>query len=360
VQQRGAARPRAASGRDRRVRPAGPPAEAEPIPAEAGPIPAALARQIAEFGRHLAAERGLSQHTVRAYLGDVRSLLASAHASGLNDLAGLDISALRAWLAAGHAMGQSRATLARRAAAARAFTAFAHARGWLPGDPGPLLGSPKTGRHLPQVLGRGQIEAVLGDAGHPGATAGSPAGQDSIPAGQGAGARKAAAVALRDMAIMEFLYATGVRVSELCGLDLADTDFGRRTARVLGKGARERTVPVGIPALRAVSRWLEHGRGELVTPRSGLALFLGARGGRIDPRTVRRVVHQRIAQAGSVPDTGPHGLRHTAATHLLEGGADLRSVQEILGHASLATTQIYTHVSAERLLAAYQQAHPRA
>ena len=159
---------------------------------------------------------------------------------------------------------------------------------------------------------------------------------------------------------MELLYACAIRVSELCGLDLGDLDESRHTIRVLGKRSRERTVPVGIPAVRAVRAWLAEGRPRLAGERSGRAMFLGARGGRIDPRTARRVVHERIAAAGSVPDTGPHGLRHTAATHLLEGGADLRSVQEMLGHASLATTQIYTHVSVERLLAAYRQAHPRA
>ena len=159
---------------------------------------------------------------------------------------------------------------------------------------------------------------------------------------------------------MELLYATGIRVSELCGLDVDDVDEGRRTIRVLGKGAKERMVPFGIPAGRAISRWRGFGRVVLTCDTSGPALFLGARGGRIDPRTARRVVHARIAAAGSVPDTGPHGLRHTAATHLLEGGADLRSVQELLGHASLATTQIYTHVSIDRLVSAYRQAHPRA
>ncbi len=159
---------------------------------------------------------------------------------------------------------------------------------------------------------------------------------------------------------MELLYATGIRVSELCGLDIDDIDEARRTIRVLGKGAKERVVPVGIPAERAVNDWRHTGRRLLATAYSGPALYLGAKGGRIDPRTVRRVVHQRIAAAGSVPDMGPHGLRHTAATHLLDGGADLRSVQELLGHSSLATTQIYTHVSVERLIAAYRQAHPRA
>jgi site-specific recombinase XerD len=167
-------------------------------------------------------------------------------------------------------------------------------------------------------------------------------------------------IAWRDAAIMELLYASGIRVSELCGLDIGDVDGERRSVRVLGKGGRERVVPMGIPAVRALRRWYQAGRPMLVTARSGAALFVGARGGRLDPRTARRVVHASIAAAGSVPDTGPHGLRHTAATHLLEGGADLRSVQEILGHASLATTQIYTHVSVERLLSAYRQAHPRA
>ena len=312
---------------------------------EPGPVlPDWAAERLGEFERHLAAERGLSPHTVRAYLGDVGALLEHACQDGLDDLAGLDITLIRGWLAAQHASGMARASLARRAAAARAFTAFCHARGWLASDPGPLLGTPKAARHLPEVLRQDQMEAVLA-AG---------------PAAEPAEDPSAAAVAWRDTAIMELLYATGIRVSELCGLDLGDLDDGRRTVRVLGKGSKERVVPVGQPAVRAVQRWRDAGRPRLVTQRSGPALYLGARGGRLDPRTARRIVHVRIAAAGSVPDTGPHGLRHSAATHLLEGGADLRSVQEILGHASLATTQIYTHVSVERLLSAYRQAHPRA
>jgi integrase/recombinase XerC len=161
------------------------------------------------------------------------------------------------------------------------------------------------------------------------------------------------------------LYASAIRVSELCDLDAGGLDEARRTVRVLGKGRKERVVPVGVPAVRAVARWEELGRPVLVNARSGTALFLGARGGRLDPRTARRIVHARLrdadlAAAATVRDAGPHAIRHTAATHLLEGGADLRSVQEILGHASPATTQIYTHVSAERLKASYRQAHPRA
>ncbi len=167
-----------------------------------------------------------------------------------------------------------------------------------------------------------------------------------------------AAASVRDRAIVELLYATGIRVSELCATDLDDIDHDRRTARVRGKGDKERVVPFGIPAAHALRQWLA-ARGELVTPSSGAALFLGVRGGRIDPRTVRSSVHRLAAQAG-VPDLGPHGLRHTAATHVLEGGADLRTVQELLGHATMSTTQRYTHVSVERLRSTFALAHPRA
>jgi integrase/recombinase XerC len=312
-------------------------------------LPESLAAPLNAFERHLAAERGLSPHTVRAYLGDVRSLLAHLAHCEITELAELDIAVLRAWLAVQHGAGQSRASIARRAAAARAFTAFGYERGFLPADPGAQLASPKTRRRLPEVLTREEILAVLDHpAVPPQRVAGPDSGQPRQP------------IELRDDAIMELLYATGIRVSELCGLDIDDIDEARRTIRVLGKGAKERVVPVGIPAVRAVDRWRQFGRPLVVTPASGPALFLGAKGGRIDPRTARRVVHERIGAVGSVPDAGPHGLRHTAATHLLEGGADLRSVQELLGHASVATTQIYTHVSVERLVSAYRQAHPRA
>ena len=329
------------------------------------------------FERHLAAERGLSPHTVRAYTGDVRSLLEHAVQGGIGAPDGLDITVLRRWLAGQHGTGHARATLARRAAAARAFTAWACGGGWLRRDPGPLLGTAKIGRRLPQVPRQDQMAAVLsvpwgGDGGKRGGgrdgRGQGRSGQDDggrdregrDGEGQGAGRGPEAELALRDTAIMELLYATGIRVSELCGLDIDDLDEGRNTVRVLGKGGRERTVPVGLPAVRAVAAWKRAGRPSLARPGSGPALFLGARGGRLDPRTARRVVHARLTAVAGVPDSGPHGLRHAAATHLLEGGADLRSVQEILGHASLASTQIYTHVSVERLTAAYRQAHPRA
>jgi site-specific recombinase XerD len=285
---------------------------------------------LAGFERHLQAERNLSAHTVRAYVGDVTHLLEHA---GDGEL---DIHVLRSWLAAQHSAGLSRSTLARRTAAARSFTAYAHRRGILADDPGPLLGTPKSGRPLPKVLRLDEAAALLDTAA------------DSDDPQE-----------LRDRAVLELLYASGLRVGELCGLDVDDLDDGRRTVRVLGKGARERTVPMGIPAANAIEDWLRRGRPALVGAGSGPALFLGARGGRLHPTIVRRVLHERLAR-GELTDLTPHGLRHSAATHLLEGGADLRSVQEILGHSSLATTQLYTHVSAERLKSSYRQAHPRA
>jgi integrase/recombinase XerC len=309
-------------------------------------LPAALDAALDAFRHHIEAERGLSRHTVRAYLGDVAALLEHAAAAGATDPADLTVGTLRAWLAGQHGRGQARASLARRAAAARAFTGFAHARGLMPADPGPLLGMPRIPRRLPEVLRQDQVAAVLAAAAGPSGNS----GRDD----------RDEALALRDAAILELLYATGIRVGELCGLDLRDLDEGRRTARVLGKGNRERTVPAGIPAVKAVAAWTRSGRPLLVTPGSGHALFLGARGRRLDPRTARRVVHTSLAAVPGTPDSGPHGLRHAAATHLLEGGADLRSVQEILGHASLTSTQIYTHVTIERLQSAYRQAHPRA
>lgn len=295
-----------------------------------------LNEAVDEFGRHLHAERGVSPHTLRAYLGDLADLCAYASDVGVTDPAGLDVSLLRAWLARQHALGRARATLARRTAAVRAFTHHLHRRGLLESDPGLLLGTPKKRRDLPGVLTQDDAARLL----------------DTLDAEGPMG--------LRDLAVLEVLYGTGVRVSELCGLDVDDLDTGRRTIRVLGKGNRERTVPMGEPAVRAVDDWLRAGRPAVATEDSGPALFLGARGGRLHPTSARRIVHSRISDAGTMPDLSPHGLRHTAATHLLEGGADLRSVQEILGHASLQTTQLYTHVSAERLKQVHRQAHPRA
>jgi site-specific recombinase XerD len=306
-------------------------------------LPAALSAALAAFNRHLAAERALSRHTVRAYHGDIQSLLVYAHRAGIEDPSALDLATLRGWLADQHQAGAARTTLARRGAAARAFTAYAHRQGWLAVDPGPQLGTPKAHRVLPQVLRQDEMSRALADS--------EDRALRELAAESGA---TAAALALRDVAVLELLYASAIRVSELCELDLGGLDLDRRTVRVFGKGGKERVVPVGVPAVQAVARWEQAGRPVLAGQRSGAALFLGARGGRLDPRTARRIVHARLNAVG------PHAIRHTAATHLLEGGADLRSVQEILGHSSPATTQIYTHVSAERLKASYRQAHPRA
>jgi integrase/recombinase XerC len=248
--------------------------------------------------------------------------------------------ALRGWLAAQADSGAARTTLARRTSAVKTFTAWATRRGLLTTDPAMRLQVPKARRTLPAVLRQDQALAAM-TAADLGAEQGDP-------------------LALRDRLIVELLYATGIRVSELCGLDLDDVDTDRQLLRVLGKGNKQRTVPFGKPARASLSAWLGEGRPTLVTAESGPALLLGPRGRRLDPRQARTVVHQTVSAVTGAPDIGPHGLRHSAATHLLEGGADLRIVQELLGHTSLATTQLYTHVSVARLRAVHDQAHPRA
>lgn len=310
------------------------------MPSAAPGLPPELDEIVAAYRRSMESERNLAPHTVRAYLGDVTDLLQHASRLGCRQLGDLELAHLRSWLARQRSLGRSRTTLARRAAAARVFTAWATSTGRLTVDPGALLGSPRPHRTLPEVLSDAEIRELLDAAA--------------------SRAQDGSAIGLRDVAMVELLYATGMRVGELTACDVDDLDRERRVIRVLGKGRKERSVPYGVPAGRAVDDWLEHGRPELAAPSSGAAMFLGVRGGRVDQRTVRRVVHARLVDVEGAPDMGPHGLRHTAATHLLEGGADLRAVQEILGHASLATTQLYTHVSTERLRAAYRQAHPRA
>ncbi len=314
-------------------------------------LPPDVGEVVADYERHLELERGLSAHTVRAYVADVVSLLGYLHGlptvggnrsidrSQGKGVAALNLTALRAWLAAQRAAGVSRTTMARRSAAARTFTAWAHRRGHLASDPGARLASPRPHRNLPAVRRQDQASDVL--------------------AASKRGAAELDAVALRDHALLELLYATGIRVSELCGLDVDDVDLEKRLVVVLGKGGKERSVPFGEPALRAVIDWLRRGRPALTRPTSPPALLLGARGGRFQPASVRRIVHEALNAIPGVPVMGPHGLRHSAATHLLEGGADLRSVQELLGHATLATTQLYTHVTVERLKAIHDRTHPR-
>ena len=295
-----------------------------------------------EFADYLALERGRSEHTQRAYLGDLRSLFdflaqraPSDHAVGIT---GLTLPVLRSWLAAQASAGTARTTLARRTSAVKTFTAWASRRGLLPSDPATRLQVPKAHRTLPAVLRQDQALDAMA-AANSGAQQGDP-------------------LALRDRLIVELLDATGIRVSELCGLDIDDVDSSRRLVRVLDKGNKQRTVPFGVPAQSALAAWLADGRPALATGRpalatgeSGPALLLGARGRRLNQRQARTVVHQTIAAVDGAPDIGPHGLRHSAATHLLEGGADLRIVQELLGHSTLATTQLYTHVTVARLRA---------
>lgn len=316
----------------------------EPVP---GPSPALLDAAEA-FAGWLREERGNSPHTVRAYTGDVRQFMAHLAGRGITRLDQVRLAELRSWLAAMQTRGAGPATLQRRSGVMRVFFGWAAREGLVAQDPAAGLGSPRVPRRLPPVLASADLDEMF-------AAATARAAETEGPVG------------VRDVAILEVLYGCGIRVSELCGLDLTDLDRSRGTLRVLGKGNKERTVPAGEPAWRALDAWLEV-RPQLAaratTGQSGRAsrkaLFLGARGARMDPRVVRRVVHQALAAVPQAPDLGPHGLRHAMATHLLEGGADLRTVQEILGHESLATTQIYTHVSNERLRAAFQQAHPRA
>ena len=341
---------------------------------------------LAEYAEHLLAERGRSPHTARAYVGDLRSLAtfladagespAAAEAetteeavpSTTNSGAGTAASTpdastpdastadaappdalllharladLRAWLGSLAQQGVSRSTIARRAASVRTFYDWAQRTGRIAADPSLRLVSARKGSTLPAVLNAGQARAALDGAA-------DLAGDDADP------------VAIRDRAMLELLYASGIRVGELVGLDIDEIDLPARTARVLGKGARERIVPFGLPAADAIQDWLTRGRPRLATTTSGPALFLGRRGNRVDQRQVRTAVHAATARVEGAPELAPHGLRHTAATHLLDGGADLRTVQELLGHRSLATTQLYTHVSIERLKESYARAHPRA
>jgi integrase/recombinase XerC len=297
------------------------------------------AEVIAKYEEHLIHVRNLADNSIVGYVSDLKSFLAHIEKLGISEFSELKLTHIRSWLANLQSTGATRATLARRIVSMRAFTYWAASQGWISEDIGAQLAIPKPHKTLPDVLNLAQTETVL-------AAIAAKAGEDPTP------------LNIRDLAMIEVLYASGIRVSELCGLNFVDFDTSRNTLQVIGKGNKQRVVPIGIPAVKALENWLKVGRPELANKDSENAIFIGSRGKRIDQRTVREVVYDAMAAIGS--HMSPHGLRHTAATHLLEGGADLRTVQEILGHASLATTQIYTHVSPKRLQTAYQQAHPRA
>lgn len=307
-------------------------AETRPTSLEPGDL-------VVGFERYLRLERGRSAHTVRAYLTDLRHLEGYLLGTGATNWWQVGLPQLRGWLAGLDSAGAARSTLGRRAASARAFFGWAARTGALPTDPAVRLVSPKRAKTLPAVLKQQEAAQLLEVA--------EVAADDAAP------------VHLRDRAMLELLYASGIRVGELVSLDLDDVDRSARVVRVTGKGNKQRVAPYGVPAAEALDHWLTRGRPQLSTGTTP-ALFLGARGGRVDPRTVRRSLQTLLAHLPDAPHLSPHGLRHSAATHLLEGGADLRTVQELLGHASLSTTQIYTHVSVERLRSSYSKAHPRA
>lgn len=295
------------------------------------------------WGVYLRANLAVSEHTLRAYVSDLRSFTAYCQVDELsteNIRSVVILRAIRAWLASLVQQGKSRSTISRRTASIRSFTAWAYRRGYLDSDPGLLVTSARGDQKLPQVQTPSDTAELLSYAA-------TRTREENSPA------------AIRDWAILETIYATGIRVSEVCSLDTTSIDQQGMTLRVIGKGNKERVVPFTRACLSALQAWLSHGRPSLAIPEAGRALFVGDKGRRIDPRVIRAMIHRMCAQAG-VRDLAPHALRHTAATHILAGGADLRAVQEMLGHSSLQTTQRYTHVDAQRLSAIYKQAHPRA
>jgi integrase/recombinase XerC len=302
----------------------------------------ALDSALAEAYRsHLITERNLSENSIRAYLADLESLLLFVNQIGVTEFSQLEINHLRSWLANLQIKGAARSSITRRVVSIRAFTYWGSRNGWLPRDIGKDLVAPKPERNLPEILDIESAASTLDFLSFRANEEGTPQ-------------------SLRDWAIVETLYGSGIRVSELVGLDVGDVDQNRNTLRVIGKGDKERVVPIGTPALNAINKWLKEGRVALQNDNSENALFVGSRGKRIDQRVVREIVYEAVQSLGNNKKLGPHALRHSAATHLLEGGADLRTVQEILGHSSLATTQIYTHVTQDRIKKAYEQAHPRA
>jgi len=293
------------------------------------------------YRAHLINERNLSDNSVRAYLADLESLLVHVNQLGVSEFSQLTLNHIRSWLANLQTRGAARASITRRVVSIRAFTYWGARNGWLGTDIGRELVAPKPERHLPDVL---DVESAA----------------ITLEALQVRAHEDEGPLTIRDLAIVEALYGSGIRVSELTGLNVDDFDRERNTLRVIGKGNKERIVPIGLPAIKAIENWIAQGRSRFVNDNSERALFLGARGKRIDQRVVREIVYEATQALGGNKRLGPHALRHSAATHLLEGGADLRTVQEILGHSSLSTTQIYTHVSEERIKKAYEQAHPRA
>jgi integrase/recombinase XerC len=302
-------------------------------------VSTSFGKAILGFEAYLDAGRGYSENTVKAYLIDVQDLADFLEKKNIQNVEDLNLEHLRDWLWQATQQGLTKATIARKSAAIRSFTAWVLKKGLSESDPGLRLRSPKASRTLPKVVSRESLSMVFKSLTES-ATEDNPQG-------------------IRDLVTVELLYASGARVSELVGLDLESIDYSRNIMRVMGKGAKQRMVPFGQPARDALDLWIRIARPMLANEKSGQALLLNSRGKRIGVRQVYSLV-ANLLEATPTGAAGPHSLRHSAATHLLDGGADLRAVQELLGHASLGTTQIYTHVSIERLRDGYKNAHPRA
>ena len=296
-------------------------------------------RKVLEFADQLQAGRGYSANTVKAYLADIQDFQSYLTRNKLEQFSSITLDSLRDWLFELNERGLTKATMARKSAAIRSFTAWLHRTGVIDSDPGLRLRTPKATRSLPKVVSRESLSQIFSTL--------DALATDDNPA------------AIRDRLVFELLYATGARVSEIAGLNLDDLDYSRNLLRVIGKGNKQRMVPFGQPAREALDQWLKTGRPQMVSEASREALLLNFKGGRVGVRQIYALVAGHLANT-STGVAGPHSLRHSAATHLLDGGADLRAVQELLGHASLGTTQIYTHVSIERLKQGYATAHPRA
>lgn len=298
-----------------------------------------LKQAASEFADYLQAARGFSVNTVKAYETDVLDLATYLSKLEVNQVAQIELDQVRDWLFAADQSGLAKSTLARKSAAIRSFSAWLKKNELVDVDFAQRLKSPKSTRSLPKVVSRETLAEIF-------QTLSSNANIENPNA-------------MRDLLAIEILYASGCRVSELVGLNLEDVDYARNILRVMGKGSKQRMVPFGVPAREALDAWVRHGRSQFLNDKSGQALLINSRGQRLGVRQVYALV-ALLTDGTPTGATGPHALRHSAATHLLDGGADLRAVQELLGHASLGTTQIYTHVSVERLRDGYEKAHPRA
>lgn len=298
------------------------------------------------FVRFLTYEKFRSPHTILAYQQDITAFMAFALRQGARAMDEIDIDMIRSWLASKHATSSSRNSLARQGSSLRVFFSWAEEDGLIEKNPTLTLASPKRERHLPDVLTQQQITELLNYV-------------TSILKADPKNIKN-----IRLLAVIEILYSSGIRISELAQLDLSSVNRTEHTLRVIGKGNKERVVPLGRPALQALNHWVKYGRPQWFKNKTEgtvePALFIGPRGRRANVRQIREDLNRALSHIDNSEASGAHVFRHSAATHLVDGGADIRAVQELLGHTSLATTQIYTHVSVERLTQSYDRAHPRA